>query len=155
MNDPDPAPYVRHVENIQPGAYVEYRVTAATPGLYTIGIEHLQPSDKSLVYTFETRAYSSPEDPYATRYATVDSKDYGKFGSFNPRVYTVENPIRDAANNPLTVPLVAGDNILRIRVIIGCGGKPPRDGVKRRTGAADMREASEAAALPPHPSPLW
>ncbi|HEY3266943.1 MAG TPA: carboxypeptidase regulatory-like domain-containing protein [Armatimonadota bacterium] len=116
-NDPDPAPYTKHLENIQPGSYVEYRITAATAGLYTIGIEHLQPSDPHLVYTFETRAYSSPEDPYATRYATVDSKDYGQFGSFNPRVYTMEDPIRDASNNPLTVPLVAGDNILRIRVI--------------------------------------
>lgn len=105
----DPAPLFRHVWGLQPGGYVEFPVTTSTPGMYTVSLNMRMPweSDRYTVLALETRP--SPDSPYTTRFATVDSKDYGVMPD-----YTESGPLVSPTNEVLTVPLFAGRNILRI-----------------------------------------
>lgn len=120
--DPDPAPLLGHVEDIQSASYFEYKVNCTTPGIYTVSVLCFEPSDPHMELQFETRPFTANEDPTVTHFATPNSKDYGQFGTWgsagNPRVYTNLNPVVAAdGTTPLTVPLWLGDNIIRIRNI--------------------------------------
>ncbi|HEY3412569.1 MAG TPA: hypothetical protein VGM51_05840 [Armatimonadota bacterium] len=121
-NDPDPAPYLGHVEDIQSASYFEYKVSCNTPGLYNVEVVCFEPSDPHMELQFETRPFTLNDDPTVTHYATQNSKDYGQFGTWGsagvPRVYSDLNPVVAAdGTTALTVPLWAGDNIVRVRNI--------------------------------------
>ncbi|HEY3412564.1 MAG TPA: hypothetical protein VGM51_05815 [Armatimonadota bacterium] len=104
-------------DGLQPASYIEWRVPCNTPGLYTIGISLAQWSDPACVLAFETRPFTSPDAPYATRYGTPDTRDYGETNG--AWAYANLGDVEDAAGNTLTVPLWAGDNVFRIQNVSG------------------------------------
>jgi len=105
------------LSNLQPASYAEWKVNCQTPGLYRIGVLLAQWQNPGTVLAFETRAFSDPEDPYATRYATPDTRDYGQ--TLAPDLYMGLGDLEDAAGNTLLVPLMAGDNVLRVQNVTG------------------------------------
>lgn len=104
-------------DGLQPASYVEWRVHCDTPGLYRVGVYLAQWLDPGCVLAFETRPYTTPDDPYATRYGTPDTRDYGETNG--AWAYMNLGDVEDAAGNTLTVPLWAGDNVFRVQNVTG------------------------------------
>lgn len=105
------------VDALQPGSYVEWKVNCLTPGLYHIAITVSQWQDNGCVLSFETRPFSSPDNPYSTRYAAQDTKDYGQTNG--TWAFMETGDIEDAQGNQISVPLWSGNNVLRVQNVTG------------------------------------
>ena len=103
--------------NLQPTSYAEWKVACQTPGLYRIQVLLAQWQDPGTALAFETRTFVDPEEPFATRYATPDTRDYGQTNGTNH--YMDLGDVEDAAGNTLLVPLWSGENVLRVQNITG------------------------------------
>jgi hypothetical protein len=107
------SPTGKCLDNLQPGSYVEWRFVCDTPGLYSVRVWMAQWQEAGSVLAFETRPYSNPPDPYATAYATPDTRDYGQ--TLGQWAFHDLGPVKDRSGNVITVPLWTGFNILRLR----------------------------------------
>jgi hypothetical protein len=105
------------VDSLQPGSYVEWKVNCLTPGLYHVAITVAQWQDDGCVLAFETRPWSSPDNPYATRFAAQDTRNYGETNG--TWAFLETGDVEDAQGNVITLPLWSGNNVLRVQNVTG------------------------------------
>jgi hypothetical protein len=72
-----------------------------------------QYQDAGTALAFETRPYSSPDNLTGIHYAAPDTRDYGT--TAGDWAYMDLGPVQDADGVDITVPLWAGDNVLRVQ----------------------------------------